>query len=225
MKERRQFVRKEQDSKFRRCQPWVVPIANKSTVSSNILDNDKAQKALQKLAVNRLNDPNKVTLDKKKQNQLLEVKNAIEKNNPSIPDARNQNPFEITQKTKKKIMDQIKNQQAIDLICFEFMISDVKFQKEVFSNKNLNENIIFIDFLRKNIDKMLASAAKKNEKENESRKPFDPDKVLISKEKKRTEVNLHPGVFKFKNGTLVIPKDIWVKVYSGGLPSLGRRSR
>jgi hypothetical protein len=224
VKERRQFVRKEQDSKFRRCQPWGVPIANKSTVSSNILDNDKAQKALQKKAVNRLNDPNKVTLDKKKQNQLLEVKNAIEKNHTSIPDARNQNPFEITQKTKKKILDQIKKQQPIDLICFEFMISDVNFQKEVFNSRDLKDNQLFIDFLRKNIDSMLA-VGKKNETENDSKKPFDPDKVLISRKKKRPEVNLHPGVFKFKNGTLEIPKDIWVKVYSGGLPSLGRRSR
>ncbi len=226
MKQRKQFVRKKQDTNFRRCQTWGVPIANSSTLSSNILDNAKAEKALQINAAKQLNNPNKVALDRKKKNQLLEVKKSIVKNEfPSTGPGLSQVPFEITPKTKKKILDQIKNKQPIDVVCFEFMISDAKFQKEVFSCKNLAENQIFINYLRKNIDKLLADADENSKWERDPRKPFDPDKALISKKKRRTKPYESEGVFKFKFGTLEIPKDVWVKVYSGGLPSLGRRSR
>ncbi len=225
MKERRQFVRKTQDTKFRRCQTWGVRTANQSTLSSNILDNDKAQKALQKLAANRLSSNNCVALDRKKQHQLLEIKKSITKNGSSELDAVNQSPFEITRATKKKILEQIKNKQKIDLICFEFMISDTKFQADVFNSKNLADNQIFIDYLRKNIDSRLSDAAKKKEWQKDSVKQFNPDQALISKKKKRQGHYDHARVFKFKFGILEIPKDVWVKVYSGGLPSLGKRSR
>jgi hypothetical protein len=205
---------------------WQDHLMKKPSLGiSNVLNNKKAELAIKKIEEKNKNNNKRIIIDSNKKDELLKFNKKLQQSKGEFTENINSNiRFEISSKTKENILQQIKHKKPIDDICFEFMVEDVKFQKEIFSGPNLGDNKIFINFLSKRVAKMLVDDERELQIIRDAKKPFDPNKYLKSKKIKQDLIN-HSGVFKFKQGTLSIPKSIWVTICSGGLPSLGKRSR